>query len=272
MAETKSCLFARRPPTHTHTPSPSPLLLTLPHPTSTYIFSPFPFPPSLLLQISVNNDQTERGNQKPLMAIAAAVMSVVREAIEANYGVTVDRDFESHPFDNNAYRNTMHDNFVARYDAHGEEGVEHPENGWKAGLESHRDGLLGYSFVLVLNDDFNGGGTKFSNYKTDTGGEVVFSGGVGSFIVFPGWVEHGAVPIQAKLRRSVAMAQRKKGTRVDLRYVLAGFMRTRELHADRPYQPLHHHKDASAILDCVGITEGARDVLLTRLAARDGGM
>lgn len=203
------------------------------------------------------------------MAIGAAVMSVVRGAIEDNYGVTVGKEFELNPFDNDAYRKTMHDNFVARYNAHGAEGVEFPE---KAGLEKHRDGELGYSWVLLLNEAFAGGGTKFSNYKTSKGGEVVFSGGVGSFIVFPGWVEHGAVPIQAKLSRSVAMADRKKGTRVDLRYVLAGFMRTRELHADRPYQPLHHHKDASAILDCVGITEGARDVLLTRLAARDGGM
>lgn len=200
------------------------------------------------------------------MAIAAAVMGVVRGALEDKYGVTVAKDYEERPFDNPAFRESVSDIFVSKYDAHGVEG-----QGPLSGLEVHRDGSLGYSWVLLLNEGFGGGGTCFSNYLTDEGTEVVFRGGMGSFIVFPGWVQHGALSIEATLSRAAAMSQRKDGRVVDVRYVMAGFMKTRQLHAERPYQPLREHQDTvDNIIESMGTTGGGRcDVLLTRFAACD---
>jgi hypothetical protein len=67
-------------------------------------------------------------------------------------------------------------------------------------LEYHEDGSI-FSFIITLNDDFTGGGTRFINLNED------ITGSVGSCVIFCGKNTHGGIKITS-------------GTR----YIIAGFL------------------------------------------------
>jgi hypothetical protein len=89
------------------------------------------------------------------------------------------------------------DMFVVRYDGGGKR---------QAFLKKHTDNVH-ISFNLLLNDDFQGGGTQFWNRNTDQAFAHVHPQRVGQFLVHGSQLEHEGMPVQ-------------KGTR----YILVGFL------------------------------------------------